>query len=146
MDLGNQVTCPVEKEIVLYEGIETIFQLTGFEIQAYKTFQSCFDDILAGNRDTAQVSEADVTEYKRQFDSEEFQAAMGFITYFEGEFTCSGICDSSLFYYTLPLDKGPPANTCLVNMKDVIANNLTYMGMASTLAGIVMAVTWLCQY
>jgi small neutral amino acid transporter SnatA (MarC family) len=71
---------------------------------------------------------------------------MKFITFFEEKWTCSGICSSSMFYYTLPMSAGPPTETCLTYMKDEIQNNLTYMGMASLLCGIVMIVTWLCQY
>lgn len=71
---------------------------------------------------------------------------MTFIDYFEDTFTCSGICSSSLFYYTLPMSTGPPTTTCLVHMKDKISNNLTYMGMSATLCGLIMVITWLCQY
>lgn len=144
--MQSGVTCTEEEEIVVYQGIGTIADLTGYEIQAYKTFQDCFADIVEGNRDIEQISEEEVAEYKATYDSEEFKAGMGFIEYFEGQFTCSGVCESSLFYYTLPLDKGPPSNTCLSHMKEMIANNLTYMGMASTLAGIIMSFTWFCQY
>ena len=71
---------------------------------------------------------------------------MKFITFFESKFTCSGICETSMFYYTLPLSEGPPTTTCLSYMKTEIENNLTYMGMASLVCGFIMLVTWLCQY
>jgi len=31
-------------------------------------------------------------------------------------------------------------------MKNTIANNLTYMGMASTMCGLIMIFMWVCQY
>ena len=83
---------------------------------------------------------------KDLYDSEQMQNAMKLIGYFEENFTCSGVCEPSLFYFTLPLADGPPTTTCLSHMKGVIANNLTYMGMVSTLCGLLMLFTWLCQY
>ena len=55
--MQSGVTCTEEEEIVVYQGIGTIAALTGFDIQAYKTFQDCFADIVDGNRDTEQISE-----------------------------------------------------------------------------------------
>jgi len=51
-----------------------------------------------------------------------------------------------MFYYTLPMAVGPPSTTCLTHLKSEIENNLTYMGLASLLCGMIMVVTWLCQY
>lgn len=80
------------------------------------------------------------------YDSDQFQAGLSFIEFFEEKYSCSGICDEAMFFYTLPLSKGPPASTCLGYMKKAIAHNLTYMGIAGTLAGIIMLITWLGQY
>jgi hypothetical protein len=99
-----------------------------------------------GNRTTDQVSEEEVEEYKAMANSDQYKAAMDFITFFEGKFACSGICEKALFFYTLPMSEGPPTTTCLSNMKDEIEHNLTYMGITATTCGLVMAFTWLCQY
>lgn len=77
---------------------------------------------------------------------DKYKQGLKFITFFEKTWTCSGICEKSLFYYTLPMADGPPQVTCLSYMKEEISNNLTYMGLASVLCGLVMIVTWLCQY
>jgi len=129
----------------MYEGVDLSI-MEQYGIQAYKTFSACFDDLRDGKRNTAQVPEAEAKEYQDKYNKEEFQQAMKFITFFEKKWTCSGICSSSMFYYTLPMSDGPPKETCLLHMKDEIQNNLTYMGMASLLCGLVMIVTWLCQY
>lgn len=71
---------------------------------------------------------------------------MGFVKYFEGTFTCSGICSSSMFYYTLPMSQGPPTTTCLTHMKTVIADNLTYYGITATVSGIILVLTFLANY
>lgn len=71
---------------------------------------------------------------------------MDFIRFFEDKYACSGICESALFFYTQEMQAGPPSRTCLTNMKNVIKENLTFMGIATTLAGLVMVFTLLCQY
>lgn len=80
------------------------------------------------------------------FEDEKFQKAMQFIEFFEENFTCSGICSYALFYYTLPMADGPPSTTCLSHMKSVIEDNLTFFGMACVTCGVIMFITWLCQY
>lgn len=99
-----------------------------------------------GNRTTDQVSQEDVDKYKDLANSDQYKAAMDFITFFEGKFACSGICERALFFYTLPMADGPPKSTCLNNMKEEIEHNLTYMGMTATTCGLVMLLTWICQY
>ena len=71
---------------------------------------------------------------------------MDLVEYFETKFTCSGVCEKSLFFFTLPMKEGPPTETCLTYMKEQIADNLTYMGMTVQLCSLVMLFTWCCQY
>merc|ERR1712186_228402 len=106
----------------------------------------CFEDIIEGNRDPEQVPPEKVQEYKDKYNDEKYQKGIEFITFFEDNFTCSGVCSKALFYYTLPMDVGPPTATCLLYAKDMIASNLTYMGIASTLCGIILICVWFCQY
>ena len=92
------------------------------------------------------MSEEDVEKYQKMAKGKEYQAGFGLIKSFESKFDCSGICDESLFYYTLPMNRGPPQSTCIVHMKDVISSNLTYMGLSATLCGLIMIFMWICQY
>ena len=117
-----------------------------FEITAYKNFQFCFEDLKNGRRTKEQVPQEKAKELEKQYESKKVQQAIKLVTYFEEKFTCSGICESSLFYYTINLEKGPPTTTCLSYMKAEVANNLTYMGMTTLLCGFIMMFTWLCQY
>ena len=71
---------------------------------------------------------------------------MDFSSFFEEQYQCSGLCTPALFYYSLDLEKGQPKKPCLLNLKDEVSNNLSYMGISSTLAGIVMLIAWCCQY
>ena len=129
----------------MYNGIE-LAVMSIYNITAYSTFKDCFNDLRSGKRNSDQVSEAKVKEYQELYDRDEYQQAMNFIEYFEDSFTCSGICEQSLFYYTLPMSEGPPTTTCLINLKEKVANNLTYMGLTSIICGIIMLLTWCCQY
>lgn len=71
---------------------------------------------------------------------------MDFSSFFEGAYSCSGLCQPALFYYSLGLERGRPKNPCLLNLKDEISNNLSYMGIVSILVGIIMMIIWLSQY
>lgn len=106
----------------------------------------CINDIVEGKRSETQVPAEKVAEYKEKFDSEKYQKGLEFITFFEANWPCSGICDQALFYYTLPMSDGPPAETCLATLKEQVQNNLTYYGITCTIAGIIMFLTWICQY
>ena len=137
----------MEKQIIYTDGTgPTVLEMTGYDIDAYTTFFRCFDDLAAGNRDTSQIPEEDVKKYKKMAEGQEYQAGFNLIQGFEQKFSCSGICDTQLFYYTRPMSKGPPESTCILHMKNQIANNLTYMGMSSTMCGLIMIFMWLCQY
>jgi len=125
---------------------QSIEEMTGYDTKVYSSFERCFNDLADGKRDTAQVSEEEVQNYKDLAQDKKFMYGLSFIKAFEMQFTCSGICKQSLFYYTLPLWKGPPTNTCILHMKNVIQNNLTYMGLSATLCGLVMIFMWICQY
>ena len=104
----NHDKAETSRAFVFIEGSATTKAKTGYDIPAYKSFKECFDDLKEGKRDAAQVSDVKVKEYKDLANRQEFKAAMGFVKYFEGTFSCSGICDKSLFYFTKDLSAGPP--------------------------------------
>lgn len=68
------------------------------------------------------------------------------ITYFEGKYTCSGICNPGLFYYSLDVEAGPPTKSCLQFMKTEIGDRMTYLGVASLVIGILLLLVFLLQY
>lgn len=39
------------------------------------------------------------------------------ISFFESKYTCSGICNPGLFYFSLTLDKGVPTQGCIQFLK-----------------------------
>ena len=79
-------------------------------------------------------------------DYSQIESAMKILGYFEGKYTCSGICSTPLFYYTLDLDLGRPSQICLTHLKDEIGENILYMGVTAVVAGVAMFWSWIVQY
>jgi hypothetical protein len=64
---------------------------------------------------------------------------MSVIEAIEGSFSCNGICDYGVFYFSLPIKQGPPSKACKEDLKG-LGNSTTYN------IGIVMFVTFLLSY
>ena len=109
----------------------------------YDTFSDCYQDILDGNTPRVQP---EVEEFEDKWKDESLSMAIAFADYFEDLYQCSGICESPLFFYSLPLSEGKPDQVCLLHLKDEVQNNLSYMGIASIFAGLVMMFTFIFQY
>jgi len=67
---------------------------------------------------------------------------MTVLSYFEKKYACSGVCTAALFYYSLPLEQGPPNQVCLMFLKNEIGSSLIYLGSVSIAGGVVMALIW----
>ncbi len=61
-------------------------------------------------------------------------------------YTCSGICRSSLFFYSLPTTFGTPDQTCLIFLKLEIRGSLNALGIVAIVTGCIMGFVWCCQY
>lgn len=72
--------------------------------------------------------------------------AVKLIKYFEDKYTCSGICKTPLFYYSLDLSQGIPSTTCLMSLKQEVQSSVGYLGVTGIIIGIVMFFVWTCQY
>jgi len=68
------------------------------------------------------------------------------LSYFEQKYECSGVCHSSLFFYDLDLNEGPPVETCLKYMKEEVSGDLQYLGYTSLAVGIICMLIWVVQY
>ena len=51
-----------------------------------------------------------------------------------------------MFYYALEVSDGRPDKVCLMYLKDEVQNNLSYMGIASVVAGLVMLFAFIFNY
>jgi len=65
---------------------------------------------------------------------------------FEKKYMCSGICESSLFFFTLDVTEGMPTSTCLVQMQKEMGAQFYPIGVACIASGAVMLLIWLFQY
>jgi len=72
--------------------------------------------------------------------------ATGLMSYFEPLYTCSGICSTPMFFYSLGLSHGIPRTTCLYHLKAEINDSLTYIGVTALLAFAVLFMLWVAQY
>lgn len=66
--------------------------------------------------------------------------------FFEEKYSCSGICEKPLFYYTQELSKGIPYRTCLIGVNEEIRDSLAYIGITLVVTAGVMIFIWLAQY
>ncbi len=64
----------------------------------------------------------------------------------EPKFSCSGICNPGLFWFTLPVGTTPPTKNCITFMADAIGGKFTPIGLVAILSGVIMAIIWLFQY
>lgn len=72
--------------------------------------------------------------------------AMKLIKYFEEKYTCSGICKTPLFYFSLDLSQGIPSSTCLMSLKREVQSSVAFLGVTAIIIGIIMFFVWTCQY
>ena len=121
----------------------TEFDFSGEGAVVYWKFSDCYRDILSGNTSRIQPLQA---ELRDRWKENQLGLAIDFANYFENEYKCSGICESAIFYYALEITEGKPEQVCLLFLKDEVQNNLSYMGIASIVAGLVMLFTFIFQY
>jgi hypothetical protein len=72
--------------------------------------------------------------------------ALKLIKYFEEKYTCSGICKTPLFYFSLDLSQGIPSSTCLMSLKREVQSSVAFLGVTAIIIGIIMFFVWTCQY
>lgn len=70
------------------------------------------------------------------------QSAMKMMGFFEHKYTCTGVCKSSLFYYSLDLAHGVPSETCLADVSTEIKSSMFYIGVPALVTGAVMFMIW----
>merc|ERR1711933_428810 len=58
-------TCELDRAIIYTDGTgQTIEEMTGYDTKSYSSFERCLNDLSEGKRDTAQVSDEEVQNYK----------------------------------------------------------------------------------
>jgi len=55
----------LDRAIIWTDGTgQSIEEMTGYDTKAYSSFERCFNDLADGKRDTSQVSDEEVQNYK----------------------------------------------------------------------------------
>jgi len=112
----------------------------------YEAANPVDEDAPSGNVPTTPTGTYNETVYKNIPYGKTVDTGINIISYFESKYTCSGICKSSLFYYSLNLDKGVPTSTCLMHLKTEVTDSIVYLGIASIVVGILTCCVFVVQY
>ena len=70
---------------------------------------------------------------------------MRYIKYIEDTYKCSGVCEQSLFYFSLPLSEGPPENLCFKDVWTDVQTLLLWIGVGPMIAGILIFLSYCCM-
>lgn len=118
------------------------------ESPLYTNFKQCNEALKAKKEaweiENPEPEEDEVNPYDTIPTGRTTDTAISFLSYFEKKYTCSGICNYALFYYSLSLEKGTPGTTCLSYLKTEIGESLTYLGVTSLVIGIVIMMIFVC--
>lgn len=134
----------------LEQNSENLYRMVFDATDAKKVdnFNECWK-ILEEKSSTAKAaSDEKVTSYLSSGQDKAQRMSLSLARFIQNKFDCSGICETSLFYWGRSIQKGTPLNgeTCLNYLKEEIANNLTYMGIVSVIVSLVMLILFFAQY
>ena len=119
------------------DGLIPLYFCDGCE-GTYQTFKECYEDW-----EMKGYADAKVPGLRQEFDTLGSRTeGIELINFLEKRFACNGICETGLFYYSLPLDYGVPTETCLTELKGEIKNNAMYLGIVILITGIISTITW----
>ena len=112
----------------------------------FQNFTQCSDWLISEKEAARDDPDYETSVYYDMPSENMIEAGVSLLSYFEEKYTCSGVCDTALFYYALDLSEGVPRENCLANIKEEIGGTLSYLGVAALVCGIVMFFLWICQY
>ena len=99
------------------------------------------------------ISEADSNRseafymFAKQFrEQSNYDQIKNWITFFEEEYDCAGICKPALFSWTRSIHEGRPTESCISSLKDDVTSNLFYLGLVGLVSGILLFCIFLSQY
>lgn len=64
----------------------------------------------------------------------------------EDTYECSGMCDSSLFYFGIDIHNGIPQKTCIIDFRDYVHDHVSGFASVSILAGIISLILFLVHF
>lgn len=110
-----------------------------------KTYKQCIEEAAAA-ADTVPVATPFMEFAKGLEGNKEWGIITDFVTWFEDHYTCAGICTPAIFYYSIDVSEGKPGGACLSELKLHINEEFAGLGAATLISGILLGLTWICQY
>lgn len=69
---------------------------------------------------------------------------MNWISFFEDEYNCTGICKAASFYWSKSIELGKPTISCIKGLKDGISKAFLGIGICAIVAGGLLWFVWIC--
>lgn len=98
----------------------------------YQNFSSCFDQVIAPKTD--------------EDAAKSIRGLLKVMGSMEKRFSCSGICQPGVFWYTLNVGTPIATQNCISYVQAEISEKYTPVGLAAIASGVVMSLIWLFQY
>jgi len=98
----------------------------------YSNFTSCYNTVLAPNADNDQ--------------NKAVRGILKVMSSMENRFSCSGICQPGVFWYTKEVGTPIATQNCISYVQSEVGEKYTPVGFASVASGIIMSLIWLFQY
>ena len=75
-----------------------------------------------------------------------FDEIMDWITFFEDEFDCAGVCEPAMFYWSKSVTLGAPTDSCVGSIKDELSTAFIRLCGACLVSGFILLCNFLLQY
>lgn len=115
----------------------------GLNLVNFTTYKQC----IMETEETTSLSAGSFPIFAKKFrEQDDFSTIMEWIEFFEEEYSCSGICEPVLFYWSKSIEIGRPTKSCVGSIKDDLTGSFTGMAGATLAGGIFLFLTWIMQY
>ena len=98
------------------------------------------------DQDKLELQTVFYTAAKYLREQENFVDVIDWITFFEREFDCAGICKTSLFAWTRSIEEGRPHQYCLLGISEGLKPHLTGLAFCCFALGVLLHLIFICQY
>lgn len=108
----------------------------------------CYDNAQAITLKLAQLNgnQAEADKKKKEIeDAKPDPTFVKIVSHIEDKYSCSGLCEKPLFYFTQSVKKGPPKTPCLEPLVDDISLLLQNLGAVLLITGIFFFFMFFCS-
>lgn len=92
------------------------------------------------------VDEEFIELAKKFQDGGEYDYVVDAMAIVEESYSCSGACESNLFYFTQDVAAGKPTNSCVTPLMDDFAGILGTVGLTAIISGLALLCSWFWSY